>query len=71
MLMESKIQGFFEMELFDKLCKKCTQMENGSFTYSGESLRFVTFGTLSLEHFFLETLLSVACLAVEGYLNIT
>ncbi|KAL1817016.1 hypothetical protein ACET3Z_019590 [Daucus carota] len=43
MLMESKIQGFFEMELFDKLCKKCTQMENGSFTYSGESLRQLSF----------------------------
>ncbi|XP_074366718.1 uncharacterized protein LOC141707446 [Apium graveolens] len=39
MLLESKIQGVFERELFDKLCKKYTRSENGSFAYSGESLR--------------------------------
>ncbi|XP_074366717.1 uncharacterized protein LOC141707445 isoform X2 [Apium graveolens] len=39
MVLESGIQGFHERQLFDKLCKKFTQITDGSFTYNGESLR--------------------------------
>lgn len=43
MLLESEIQGGCERELFDKLCKEYARKENGSFRYSGESLRHGSF----------------------------